>query len=97
MGALHDVIEDTQITLCMLSKEGFSEEIIDAVHTLSKLDNEDYDHYLDRVKKNDLALRVKLNDLTDNMDLRRLTEMTDDDVTRMRKYLNAYNQLTNKQ
>lgn len=97
VGALHDIIEDTQITLCMLSKEGFSEEIIDAVHTLTKLDNEDYDHYLDRVKKNDLALRVKLNDLTDNMDLRRLTEMTDDDVTRMRKYLNAYNQLTNKQ
>ena len=77
-----------------LTNEGFSEEIIDAVHALSKLENEDYEHYLQRVKKNDLAVRVKLNDLSDNMDIRRLKELTDDDVDRMRKYLSAYKQLT---
>ena len=96
VGVLHDLIEDTKITLTNLSNEGFSDNIIDAVHALSKLDNEKYDHYIQRVQKNDLAVRVKLNDLTDNMDLRRLEELTDEDVTRMRKYLNAYNQLTNK-
>ena len=95
-GALHDLIEDTQIRLVDLANEGFSENIIDAVHALTKVDNEEYDHYLQRVMKNDLAVRVKLNDLTDNMDLRRLKELTDDDVKRMRKYLDAYNQLTNK-
>lgn len=96
VGVLHDLIEDTKITLTNLSNEGFSENIIDAVHALSKLENEDYDHYIQRVKKNDLAVRVKLNDLSDNMDLRRLEELTDEDVTRMRKYLNAYNQLSIK-
>lgn len=94
VGILHDLIEDTQLRLVDLSHEGFSEEIIDAVHALSKLENEDYEHYLQRVKKNDLAVRVKLNDLSDNMDIRRLKELTDDDVDRMRKYLSAYKQLT---
>lgn len=94
VGILHDLIEDTQLRLVDLTNEGFSEEIIDAVHALSKLENEDYDHYLQRVKKNNLAISVKLNDLSDNMDIRRLKELTDDDVVRMRKYLNAYKQLT---
>ena len=94
VGILHDLIEDTQLRLVDLTNEGFSEEIIDAVHALSKLENEDYEHYLQRVKKNDLAVSVKLNDLSDNMDIRRLKELTYDDVVRMRKYLNAYKQLT---
>ena len=96
VGVLHDVLEDTPLTIINLSTEGFCEEIIDAVHTLSKLENEDYDHYISRVMRNDLAIRVKLNDLTDNMDLRRLKEINDDDVMRMHKYLKAYNQLTDK-
>ncbi len=96
VGVLHDVLEDTPLTIINLSTEGFCEEIIDAVHTLSKLENEDYDHYISRVMRNDLAIRVKLNDLTDNMDLRRLKEINDDDLKRMHKYLKAYNQLTDK-
>lgn len=96
VGALHDIVEDTHLNLVDLSREGFSEEVIDAVHALSKIENEDYDVYICRVMRNSLATRVKLNDLTDNMDLRRLKTLTDDDVIRMRKYLDAYNQLTDK-
>lgn len=94
VGVLHDVLEDSHLTITQLSVEGFSENIIDAVHTLTKLENENYEHYIRRVARCDLATRVKLNDLTDNMDLRRLTTLTDDDVKRMRKYLKAYNFLT---
>ena len=97
VGVLHDVIEDTDLTLSDLSVEGFSNVIVDAVDALSKRENEEYDHYITRVESNYLAIRVKLNDLTDNMDVRRLDELTDDDIVRMRKYLKAYNQLTNKQ
>ncbi len=96
VGVLHDVLEDTELTIANLLIEGFSEEVVDAVHTLTKVENEDYNHYLRRVMRCDLATRVKLNDLTDNMDLRRLKTLTDDDIFRMRKYLDAYNQLTNK-
>ena len=94
VGVLHDILEDTAFTIITLSAEGFCEEVIDAVHTLSKLENEDYDHDIRRVMRNDLAIRVKLNDLTDNMDLRRLKELTEDDVKRLEKYIVAYNQLT---
>ena len=96
VGVLHDVLEDTKLTVADLCFEGFSEVVIDAVHTLTKIENEDYNHYLNRVVQNDLATRVKLNDLTDNMDLRRLKVLSDDDVERMQKYLDAYNKLTNK-
>ncbi len=94
VGVLHDLLEDTALNITDLSAEGFSEDIIDAVHTLTKLENENYDHYISRVSRNNLAIRVKLNDLTDNMDLTRLTTLTDDDVARMRRYIKAYNQLS---
>jgi hypothetical protein len=42
------------------------------------------------VKSNPLAVAVKINDLTDNMDIRRLADITDKDVQRLRKYLQAY-------
>ena len=96
VGVLHDILEDTELTIGDLLREGFSEEVVDAVHTLTKIENEDYNHYLRRVMQNNLALRVKLNDLTDNMDLRRLEVISDDDVGRMRKYLDAYKKLTDK-
>ena len=96
VGVLHDVLEDTKLTIGNLLFEGFSEEVVDAVHTLTKLENEDYDHYLKRVKRNALAMGVKLNDLIDNMDLTRLETITEDDVLRMQKYLDAYNELANK-
>lgn len=96
VGVLHDVLEDTDLTIGNILIKGFSEEVVDAVHALTKLDNEDYDHYLKRVKRNALATRVKLNDLIDNMDLTRLETITEDDVFRMQKYLDAYNELANK-
>lgn len=96
VGVLHDVLEDTELTIGDLLMEGFSEEVVNAVHALTKLYNESYHHYLKRVKRDNVAIRVKLNDLTDNMDLRRLETLEEEDIFRMRKYLNAYNKLTNK-
>ena len=96
VGVLHDVLEDTELTIGDLLMEGFSEEVVNAVHALTKLHNESYDHYLKRVKRDNVAIRVKLNDLTDKMDLRRLETLEEEDIFRMRKYLNAYNKLTNK-
>lgn len=54
-----------------LEAEGFSQEIINALRCVTKTsENENYDDFIDRVKKNPLAVAVKLNDLTDNMDIR---------------------------
>ncbi|MPM27673.1 hypothetical protein SDC9_74186 [bioreactor metagenome] len=94
VGALHDVVEDSDRTLEDLAGEGFSPEILDAVNTLTHDDSETYDEYLMRVTKNPVAVRVKMNDLSDNMDIRRLKELNDTTVSRIRKYSKAYKFLT---
>ena len=95
VGVLHDVIEDTDWTFERLAEEGFSDEVIAALKCVTKTsENENYDDFIDRVKKNPLAVAVKINDLTDNMDIRRLPYLSDKDVKRLKKYLKAYKRLT---
>ena len=95
VGALHDVVEDTPWTFEMLEAEGFGPEIIAALRCVTKTsENENYDDFIERVKKNQLAVAVKINDLTDNLDIRRLPYLSDKDVKRLKKYLKAYKRLT---
>ena len=94
IGVLHDVVEDSDWTFEMLEEEGFSSEVIEALRCMTKLsDDEDYDHFIDRVLTNTLAMRVKLLDLEDNMDLTRLSECTEDDIRRNQKYQLAYDRI----
>ena len=93
-GVLHDIVEDTPWTFEMLEAEGFAPEIIATLKCVTKIsENEDYDDFIERVKKNPLAVAVKINDLTDNMDIRRLPYLSDKDVKRLKKYLKAYKKL----
>ena len=95
VGVLHDVIEDSDWTFGMLQNEGFSPEVIEALRCVTKTsENENYDDFIDRIRKNPLATAVKLNDLTDNMDIRRLPYLSDKDVKRLKRYLKAYKRLT---
>lgn len=93
-GILHDVVEDTSWTLEQLAAENFSPKIVEAVDALTRRDNETYEENIARIEKNPLAIRVKLNDLTDNMDIRRCDQLTEEDIPRLQKYLNAYKRLT---
>lgn len=91
VGILHDVVEDSDWTFDDLRREGFSERIIAALDCVTKRsEDEDYDKFVARTRKNPLAIRVKLNDLTDNMDIRRMKEVKEKDVKRLNKYLRAY-------
>lgn len=96
-GILHDVIEDTDVTLDQLREEGFSDTIIDSVDAMTRRDNESYDDYIIRLQVNPIAVRVKINDLTDNMDIRRWDEIQYHDLARLQKYLEAYKKLTEKE
>lgn len=94
VGVLHDVVEDTDWTFEKLAEEGFSQDIIAALRCVTKLhENESYDEFIERIRKNPLATAVKINDLTDNMDIRRLPYLSDKDVKRLKKYLKAYKKL----
>lgn len=85
---LHDVIEDSDITLEILNKY-FNDDIIAALRVLTKKENDDYVMYIKRVKTNKLATKVKIKDLEHNRDLTRLDEVTDKDRKRSMKYWEA--------
>ena len=91
---LHDVVEDSNLTLDDLKNEGFSETIIDTVNALSKRDGEIYDDYITRVSLNKTAIKIKLADLEDNMDLKRLNILTEEDKNRLAKYYKAWKKLS---
>lgn len=83
---LHDVVEDTDMTLEQLKEAGFSSEILDAVDAMTKRDNEEYDQYLDRLTKSKIAIKVKIADMTHNSDISRIPNPTDKDLDRVSKY-----------
>ena len=93
VGILHDLVEDTDWTFEQLKAE-FPKHIVDAIKCLTKTsDDEPYDEFIKRVMTNHIAIKVKINDLTDNMDIRRLPEITDKDIVRLKKYHKAYKEL----
>jgi hypothetical protein len=79
VAALHDVIEDSAITIGDLRGVGFSERVVDAVEALTRRAGESYRDFLLRLRPNDLARRVKLFDLDDNTDPLRLALISDVD------------------
>lgn len=86
---LHDVIEDTDLTLSDLEKLGFSEKILIAVDILTKRRGQPYHTYLEIVKGDELARVVKLADLKHNSDLSRLRKISQKDVEWNKKYKDA--------
>lgn len=62
---LHDVVEDTEITLADLEKE-FPREVTEAVALLTHNKAVDYFDYVRALKHNPIALKVKLADLEHN-------------------------------
>jgi len=64
---LHDVIEDTDITLENLKELGFSFEVLLAVSLLTKKKGQSYKDYLESIKSNPVALGVKSADIMSNL------------------------------
>lgn len=83
---LHDVVEDTPITLSDLQAQGFTTEVVTAVDCLTKRQGETLGDYLNRVKSNALATTVKIADLTHNSDIRRIPSPTEKDFARTTRY-----------
>lgn len=55
VAVLHDVIEDSEVTLNHLRDYGFSEEIIDAVSKLTK-EEDSYEEFIRKTLKNPISL-----------------------------------------
>jgi (p)ppGpp synthase/HD superfamily hydrolase len=83
---LHDVVEDTPVTLDDLAAAGFSRDILTAVEALTKLEGESRIAAAQRAAQNPIARVVKLADVADNMDLSRISVPTEKDFVRLREY-----------
>ena len=94
VAALHDVVEDSPMTLDDLRGLGFAEEIVGAVDAISRRDGETYEDYIERVVPNSLARRVKRVDLEHNMDVRRLPHVTQADTARLERYRQAWGRIS---
>lgn len=95
IAVLHDVIEDTDVTLDYLRKEGFSEEILSALDALTRRKGESYEEFISRIINNKAACHVKLADLNDNMNLSRIEHPTEKDYKRIEKYRKAVDRINN--
>ena len=70
---LHDVVEDTNVTLQDLQKI-FPDQITEAIAALTHTKGEDYMVYLARVKANPIAKAVKLADIEHNANATRMPD-----------------------
>jgi (p)ppGpp synthase/HD superfamily hydrolase len=86
VAVLHDVVEDTPVSLDRLRSEGFSDAVVGAVEALTKRPGETRLEAAGRAAENPIALAVKLADNAENMDLSRISEPTEKDYQRLREY-----------
>ena len=86
---LHDVVEDTDITLDELRNDGFPNEVIEALSLMTHSDDVPYLDYVRVMKDNPIARKVKLADLAHNSDLSRLEIVDDKALERVNKYKQA--------
>lgn len=93
IAVLHDVCEDTDITLFDLQDLGFSHRVIRALDALTHDSRDSYAEYIDIIAMLEDAILVKLEDLRDNSDITRLKGITPRDLKRMEKYHKAYTKL----
>lgn len=83
---LHDVVEDSDITIEELRAEGFSEIVLHAIEALTKRPGENRVETAVRAASNETARIVKLADNAENMDLSRISKPTEKDYERLKEY-----------
>ena len=90
---LHDIVEDTDVTVPDLKNLKFSKEVVEAVDVITKKKDQEYFSYLKSIKDNSIAKKVKIEDLKHNSDLKRLRFVTQKDMDRVIKYKKALDYL----
>lgn len=89
VAVLHDVVEDCGISFDDLRNEGFSETVLMAIASVTKVSDESYEEFVERVAQNPIGRVVKLADLEENSDLSRIAEPSWEDLERVEKYRRA--------
>ncbi len=83
---LHDVLEDTHVTVEKLRAAELPEDVIIAVQALTHRAEHTYEQYIELLADNRLARQVKLADLADNLANNRRLPQTPDVAERIACY-----------
>lgn len=86
---LHDVVEDSDITIEDLKEEGFDNKVLEAIILLTHGKDVKYEYYVLKIKENPIARAVKIADLKHNSDLSRMENVDQKVLERREKYLKA--------
>ena len=90
VAVLHDVVEDTDITLQYLA-HFFPYEVVRLVDILTKREGDFYFTYIDRILGDDVATEIKIADIVDN-----LSDSPNEKDSMIDRYDRALDKLINK-
>jgi (p)ppGpp synthase/HD superfamily hydrolase len=91
---LHDVVEDSDVTLDDLRAAGIDEKIVTAVDLLTKREGDGLHDYYKRVSSNDIAAEVKFADMRHNSSRNMEKFPTKEEAEKVyRRYLDRAKQL----
>ena len=99
VAVMHDLVEDTDVTLGDLRKLEFSDEVIDAIQIVTHVGDDSYADYIVLIKANVVARQVKIADLHDNYSLGRVAyrdQHNAEDARRIQRYILSYQFLTDR-
>jgi (p)ppGpp synthase/HD superfamily hydrolase len=91
VAVLHDVVEDTFLTLNDLEELGFTASQLKILDALTKKPGPDYNHeaYISNIEHSPVATRIKIDDMEDNCRLDRLksTPLSNRHLAKFNQYL----------
>ena len=88
---MHDVVEDTFVSLRELTELGFTQAQVKTIDCLTKKDGETYPQRIEKIKNSYVGRKIKTADIRDNMQLWRLKSrrLTEKDMIRQQNYIDA--------
>ena len=99
VGLMHDLVEDTDVTIEDLKQMEFDPATIEAVDLITHREEDSYADYVVKLKPNPLARSAKLSDLRDNGSLGRVlyrSKAVDKDLRRIQRYILSYQFLSDR-
>lgn len=76
VAALHDVVEDSEVSLSDLLDEGFPRRVLAIVGMLTKRSDMTYFEYIEDICSVPLAAKIKIAEIEDNYDEKRVAKMS---------------------
>lgn len=76
VAVLHDVLEDSEMSMGDLRVYGFSQTVLEAVEQLTKRRDMTYYEYIEDISCSPLASKVKIAEVEDNKDVVRVNKMS---------------------